>query len=88
MLSATLEELDLCNAAPAGRETEMISYLVDLLLLRREVPFPDDGSSEEISAVRNWGVVGRARLGQHPGAAHTPDKHGSDKAGTPDLFER
>lgn len=48
------------------RDAEMISYLVDVLLLRRAAEFPVDDASPETSAVMNWSRVGRAMLGQHP----------------------
>ncbi len=48
------------------RDAEMISYLVDVLLLRRDANFPSNEPSHERSALRNWSQVGRAMLGQHP----------------------
>lgn len=48
------------------RDAEMISYLVDVLLLRRDAVFPNDEPSPEKQALTNWSQVGRAMLGQHP----------------------
>lgn len=48
------------------RDAEMISYLVDVLLLHQEAVFPSDEPSSESQALRNWSQVGRAMLGQHP----------------------
>ncbi|MDE2980309.1 MAG: hypothetical protein OXU74_03855 [Gemmatimonadota bacterium] len=46
-------------------DTEMISYLIDALLLRRPAQFPvTDGSDESVLA--QWANVGRAMLGSHP----------------------
>jgi hypothetical protein len=48
------------------QETKMINYLIDLLLLRREVSFPSEGCSPEDSAIKAWSSVGRAMFGQFP----------------------
>jgi hypothetical protein len=48
------------------RNAEMISYLVDVLLLRRPVEYPSDASSSEDRALEQWGQIGRAMLGDHP----------------------
>ena len=48
------------------RDAEMISYLVDVLLLHQEAVFPSDEPSPEKQALMNWSLVGRAMLGQHP----------------------
>ena len=48
------------------RDAEMISFLVDVLLLQAESIFPSDEPSSEIQALMNWSQVGRAMLGQHP----------------------
>ena len=53
------------------RDAEMISYLVDVLLLRRGAPFPSDEPSSEKQALMNWSQVGRAMLGQHPSDEQT-----------------
>ena len=54
------------SEASDERDAEMISYLVDVLLLDREPVFPSDESSSEKQALTNWSQVGRAMLGQHP----------------------
>ena len=48
------------------RDAEMISYLVDVLLLRRDAVFPSGESSSEEQTLTNWSQVGKAMLGQHP----------------------
>lgn len=48
------------------RDAEMISYLVDVLLLHRNATFPSNELSSGKSALINWSQVGRAMLGQHP----------------------
>ena len=48
------------------RDAEMISYLVDVLLLHQESIFPSDEPSSEKQALMNWSLVGRAMFGQHP----------------------
>jgi hypothetical protein len=47
-------------------DAEMISYLIDVLLLHQEGIFPSDESSPEKNAIAQWSQVGRAMLGQHP----------------------
>jgi len=47
-------------------DAKLISYLIDVLLLRRFSDFPREGDSPEEQAVMMWGFVGRAMLGQHP----------------------
>ena len=48
------------------RDAEMISYLVDVLLLRRDAVFPSDEPSSEKTTLMNWSQVGRAMLGEYP----------------------
>lgn len=48
------------------RDAEMISFLVNVLLLQEESIFPSDEPSSEIQALMNWSLVGRAMFGQHP----------------------
>ena len=48
------------------RDVALISYLIDRLLLRRSAEFPDGEAGTGDSALRNWGLVGRAALGDHP----------------------
>lgn len=54
------------SEASDERDVELISYLVDVLLLHQEPVFPSDESSSEKQALTNWSQVGRAMLGQHP----------------------
>jgi len=48
------------------RDTRMISYLVEVLLLHREVAFLSDDLYSEKRVLMNWSQVGRAMLGKHP----------------------
>ena len=48
------------------KDANMISYLIDLLLLHQAAEFPSDEASLEKRALINWGLVGRAGLGEHP----------------------
>ena len=48
------------------RDADMISYLVDVLLLHQDAVFPVNEPSSENSALMNWSQVGRAMLGQNP----------------------
>lgn len=48
------------------RDAQLISYLIDLLLLNREAVFPSDEPSSEKRAFMEWSEVGRAMLGQEP----------------------
>lgn len=48
------------------RDAAMISYLIDVLLLRQEATFPTAESSPEMEALVEWSQVGRAMFGQHP----------------------
>jgi len=48
------------------RDAEMVSYLIDVLLLRQHAVMPRDDPSIEKRVLREWGLVGRAMLGQHP----------------------
>ena len=54
------------EASDEAREAELISHLVDVLLLRRDSQFPSGDLSIETQALANWGLVGRAMLNQHP----------------------
>ena len=49
-----------------GSDAEMLSYLVEVLLLHQEAVFPNDDPSTGKQALMNWSQVGRAMLGQHP----------------------
>jgi len=46
----------------------MILYLIEVLLLRGEAEYPSDEPSADKRVLQNWRAVGRAMLGQHPGA--------------------
>ena len=48
------------------RDARLIGCLIDVLLLHRHAAFPHAGSPRE-SALADWGVVGRALMGRHPG---------------------
>ena len=48
------------------RDADMISYLVDVLLLRRKAVFPSDDPSIDKRVIMEWSLVGRAMFGQHP----------------------
>jgi hypothetical protein len=48
------------------RDAEMISYMIDMLLLRQYAVLPSDDPSLERQALMGWSLVGRAMLGQHP----------------------
>ena len=48
------------------RDAEMISYLIDALLLGRPAVFPSRVSGVKKKAIEMWAVVGRAMLGQRP----------------------
>lgn len=48
------------------RDAAMVTYLIDVLLLRHASVFPSDEPSPEKRAIMNWSQVGRAMLDQHP----------------------
>lgn len=48
------------------RDRKMISWLVDVLLLHRNVPFPDEGSLGGDPIISVWSLAGRALFAQHP----------------------
>jgi hypothetical protein len=48
------------------RDVELISYLIDVLLLHQEAVFPSDEESPEKRSLIKWSFVGRAMLGEHP----------------------
>jgi len=48
------------------RDAELISYLVDTLLLRQSAAFPRSTHESGESALEKWSLVGRAALGEHP----------------------
>lgn len=45
---------------------QLISYLIEVLLLRKPAAFPGKGLSPEEGALAGWGLVGRAALGKYP----------------------
>ena len=47
-------------------DKNMISYLIDVLLLNNDAIFPSEESSSEKQAIEKWHHIGRASLGQHP----------------------
>ncbi len=49
-----------------GRDAAMISYLIDVLLLRRVAEFPCDDSGSGMAAIQQWSQVGQAMFGHHP----------------------
>jgi len=49
-----------------GRDAEMISYLIDVLLLHQMANLPCDETNPEQHTLMQWSLVGRAMLGQHP----------------------
>lgn len=54
------------NETSEELDARMISYLVDVLLLHRNVEFPVEKPSVEKQALANWSQVGRVMFGQHP----------------------
>ena len=55
------------NETDSDKDAKIISYLVDVLLLRKKVPFPSDEPSPQKQTLEQWSLVGRAMLGSHPG---------------------
>jgi len=47
-------------------DARLISYLIDVLLLRRPADFPSEDSDDPLRAIQNWGLVGRAMFDEHP----------------------
>lgn len=47
-------------------DARMISYLIDALLLERNVDFPSAEPDAQQRALKKWSQIGRAMLGQHP----------------------
>ena len=48
-------------------DAKMILYLIEVLLLQRYAEFPSAEPSQDKRTLQNWGAVGRAMLGEHPG---------------------
>ena len=62
------------NNPNADKENaEMISYLIDVLLLDRARMFPSDNMTPEESVIMSWSTVGRAMFGQHPNGVEGAD---------------
>ncbi|MBE0564480.1 MAG: hypothetical protein IH621_00860 [Krumholzibacteria bacterium] len=49
------------------QDARLLEYVIDAVLLRREVEFPEDPGMPGPAVVQAWTEVGRAALGQHPG---------------------
>jgi len=49
-----------------AKDAAMISYLIDVLLLRQDASFPSEEPSDSKKALMEWSWVGRAMFGQHP----------------------
>lgn len=65
MIEADVNRGPIQHGEPSDvRDAMMISYLIDVLLLERQATFPGGGSDKAVMA--QWGLVGRAMLGQHP----------------------
>lgn len=47
------------------RDAKMISYLIDVLLLKQNADFPSDEQNTEKRTLQQWSQVGRAMLGQN-----------------------
>jgi len=54
----------------AKQDAQLVSYLIDLLLLRKPAAFPGRGLSPEEGALEAWGLAGRAALGKLPDSNH------------------
>jgi hypothetical protein len=47
-------------------DARLISYLIDVLLLRHETKFPTEEGSAPPDPLAMWSLVGRATLDEHP----------------------
>ena len=47
-------------------DARLISYLIDVLLLRHEASYPDEDAFVPKDPLAMWSLVGRAAVGQHP----------------------
>ena len=54
------------NETNDENDIEMISCLVDVVLLHKEANSPNSEPSSERQALKDWSQVGRAMLGQYP----------------------
>lgn len=43
-------------------DARLLSWLIDVLLLKRPAPYPDSGRGDDLEALRQWSEVGRAML--------------------------
>ena len=53
-------------------DREMISFLINLLLLKRQAPFPSKEATRSNRALEMFHLVGDAALGRHPGDDREP----------------
>ena len=49
-------------------EASMIYFLIDVLLLHRPGVYPESESGPDTRSIEMWSTIGRAMLGEHPGA--------------------
>lgn len=49
-----------------GMDAGLISWLIDVLLLRKDVEYPSEESMDGLQPLRMWSLAGRAILGEHP----------------------
>jgi hypothetical protein len=67
MVSADVNrDPDQYSGVSDDQDAQLISYLIDVLLLRQEAVFPSDATNPGQSALKSWSFVGRAALGEHP----------------------
>lgn len=55
-------------------DRKMLSFLIDVLLLRRSADFPIDDGDGEFAVLRMWSSVGRAMLDEHQGVNRPDDR--------------
>jgi len=49
-----------------SRDKEMVLYLIDILLLRKQIHFPVTNLDDDKNPLKEWSQVGQAMLGNHP----------------------
>jgi hypothetical protein len=54
------------SATDDERDAQMISYLIDVLLLGRDAQYPSAPAAGELGALEQWSMVGRAMLRERP----------------------